>query len=198
MYACIVANSHLDKLQQLLAYQTVLVREARRYGGNGWQAYDTMFRQQVANDPAADWSKLNSSLYSVTFLAYQNGSGKTCLHCLETDHSGSDCALASTKGHRMARPPINDDIRNTRAKLDRGECSTRICYSWNDGRCAVPRGVARIFLGGFLAVARGARAKNLKTTPTFRPCRLINDRHFQQNFARFSIFWQRKAQKEEI
>ena len=138
VYACIVAKSHPDKLQQLLAYQTMLVREARRCGGNGWQAYDTMFRQQVANDPAADWSKLNSSLYSVTFLAYQNGRGKTCLHCLETDHTGSDCALASTKGYCTARSPINDDMRNTRGKVDRGERSTRICYSWNDGRCAVP------------------------------------------------------------
>ena len=115
VYACIVANSHPDKLQQLLAYQTMLVREARRCGGTGWQAYayDTMFRQQVANDPAADWSKLNSSIYSVTFLAYQNGRGKTCLHCLETDPSGSDYALAPAKGYRTARPPTNEDVRNT-------------------------------------------------------------------------------------
>ena len=45
------------------------------------------------------------------------------------------------------------------------------------------RGVARIFRGGFLAVAREARAKNLTTTPTFRPRALINDRHFQREFA---------------
>ena len=33
-------------------------------------------------------------------------------------------------------------------------------------------------IGGFLAVAREARAKNLATTPTFRPRPLINDRVF--------------------
>ena len=33
-------------------------------------------------------------------------------------------------------------------------------------------------IGGFLAVARVARAKNLATTPTFRPHPLINDRLF--------------------
>ena len=30
--------------------------------------------------------QLNNSLYAVTFLAQQNHKGKTCLHCLETDH----------------------------------------------------------------------------------------------------------------
>ena len=138
VYACIVANSHPEKLQQLLAYQTMLVREARRCGRTGWQAYDTMFRQQVANDPHADWSKLNSSLYSVTFQAYQNGRGKTCLHCLETDHSGSECALTPAKGYRMSRSSTSDDFHPNRAKPDRGERNTRVCYSWNDGRCAVP------------------------------------------------------------
>ena len=38
IYACVVANAHPEK-QQLLAYQTMLVQEARRCGGTGWQAY---------------------------------------------------------------------------------------------------------------------------------------------------------------
>lgn len=97
VYACIVANVHPEKVQQLLAYQTMLVHEARRCSGNGWQIYDTMFWQKVANDSQADGSKLNSSLYSVTFMAHQNGRGKTCIHCLETGHLGSECALASAK-----------------------------------------------------------------------------------------------------
>ena len=45
-----------------------------------------MFQQQVANNPSADWSKINTSLYTVNFLANQNGRGKTCQNCLETDH----------------------------------------------------------------------------------------------------------------
>ena len=61
-YACIVAAVQPEKTQQLLAYQTMVLREARGCGGTGWQAYDTMFRQQVSNDPKSDWSKLNSSL----------------------------------------------------------------------------------------------------------------------------------------
>ena len=132
-YACIVAAVQPEKTQQLLAYQTMVVREARRCGGTGWQAYDTMFRQQVSNDPKSDWSRLNSSLYAVTFLAQQNGIGKSCLYCLETDHAASKCALAPSKPQH----PPNQEAKKylTRAKSER---SPKVCYSWNDGRCAVP------------------------------------------------------------
>ena len=124
------------------AYQTTILREARRCGGNGWQTYDTMFRQQVANNPAADWSKLNSSLYAVNFLADQNGKGNTCQHCLETDHMSSECALAPSKVERSSsREVTRDDSRANKSRWERGERrgrSNRICFSWNDGRCAVP------------------------------------------------------------
>lgn len=135
VYSCIVAAAHPEKMQQLLVYQTMVVREARRCGGTGWQAYDTMFRQQVSNDLKADWSKLNSSLYAVTFLAHQNGKGKTCLHCLETDHSASECALAPNKPQNVPSQESRKDL--PRSKPERTS-SPKICYSWNDGRCAIP------------------------------------------------------------
>ena len=41
-------------------------------------------------------------------------------------------------------------------------------------------------IGGFLTVAREAHAKNLATTPTFRPRPLINDRRFYQRWQPFA------------
>ena len=35
MYACVVAAQRPEKIHQLLAYQTMVVREARRWGGGG-------------------------------------------------------------------------------------------------------------------------------------------------------------------
>ena len=97
-YACVLASQCLEKLTQLLAYQTTVVREARRCSGTGWQGYDTMFRQHAANtDKETDWSQLNNSLYAVTFLPQQNGRGKTCELCLETDHVAADCALQNQR-----------------------------------------------------------------------------------------------------
>jgi hypothetical protein len=67
----VVASQNPEKLTQLLAYQTTIIREAQRCSGAGWQGYDTtMFRQHAANAGAGiDWSKLNNSLFAVTFLA---------------------------------------------------------------------------------------------------------------------------------
>ena len=84
VYASIVVSKQPDRFRQLMAYQTLMIREARRCGGTGWLAYDAMFRQQAAHAPGTDWSKLNTSLYTVTFMAQHNGRGRTCQHCLET------------------------------------------------------------------------------------------------------------------
>ena len=87
-YLAVIAESETPKprMRQLLAYQTLIVREACRCGGRGWQAYDTMFRQQAAGNQDVDRSKLNPTLYSVTFLA-QAGSGRNCVLCMESDHN---------------------------------------------------------------------------------------------------------------
>ena len=69
------------------------VHEACRCGGKGWQVYDSMFRQQAANNPKVNWSVLNSFLYSTSFLAMR---GRACQHCMETDHASQACALAPT------------------------------------------------------------------------------------------------------
>ena len=159
-YACVVASQHPERLTQLLAYQTTIIREARRCGGAGWQGYDAMFRQHAANAAnPVDWSQLNPSLYAVTFMAQQNGRGRTCEHCLESDHVSAECALAQSQPVQPqppVRPPppvgqgpglgVADSRRpgDTRDPLpmavarNRGPSRTvvdRVCYSWNDGFC---------------------------------------------------------------
>ena len=89
MYAAVAASKSPDSIPQLLVYQTMIVRELRRCWGKGWLNYDTMFWQQAAINPSCDWSKLNNTLYSCTFMAQQNGRGRTCTWCLETDHNYS-------------------------------------------------------------------------------------------------------------
>ena len=79
-FMVVIASKRPDTLRQLLAYQTTIVREVRRYGGNGWLSYYTMFRQQVARDNKADWSKLNSSLYGVSFWPSPEKGGAE--HCV--------------------------------------------------------------------------------------------------------------------
>lgn len=136
MYTAVVASRSPERMQPMLAYQTMMVREARRRGGKGWLNYDTMFRQQAAITPFYDWSKLNNSLYSCTFMAQQNGRGHTCTLCLETDHVAADCALAPAI--KQTRQSGREYTQDDRGYCVRGDKSEKICYSWNDGRCTIP------------------------------------------------------------
>lgn len=65
-FGAVLTSKFPQHTKELLAYQTLIVREARRCGGKDWLAYDTHFRQQVVGNLSADWSKLNQSLYAVT------------------------------------------------------------------------------------------------------------------------------------
>ena len=76
-----LTSKHPEMIKPLLAYQTMIVHEARQCGRNGWLAYDTYFWQQIAGDPKSDWSCLNTSLCEVTFLA-QDGKGGPKMHNL--------------------------------------------------------------------------------------------------------------------
>ena len=132
----VIASKYPARVQQLLAYQTLIVREARRCGGNGWQTYDSMFRQQVVGQKNADWSRLNSTLYAVTFLA-QAGGGKNCPLCMESDHKEEDCALAqSTPSH--AKRSSSEDGSSRREKLDGRKFPRGACFLWNQGECTHP------------------------------------------------------------
>ena len=137
VFASVISSKHPKRTRELWAYQTTIVRETRRCGGNGWKAYDAMFRQWVASSPGTDWAKLNSAIYAVTFLA-RSTKGRMCHHCLEDHHGADECTLAprgqprqpervaalnpSTGSHPQRAPPVR----------------RQVCFSWNEGRCSFP------------------------------------------------------------
>ncbi len=128
-----------ERVRQLLAYQTLIVHEARRCGGKGWWTY-SMFRQQVAGNKEADWSKLNSSLYAVSFLAHAGG-GKTCSLCMESDHGDEECALSPSKasgsGGKHPRPVARQEGAESGNRFAKGK-ARMTCFAWNQGECSFP------------------------------------------------------------
>ena len=96
-----------------------------------------MFHQQVAgDDKAKDWSKLNSSLYAVSFLA-QSVKAKSCTLCMEADHGEEDCTLARQKprdhrpgGSQGFRQPPASSSTSSSNRLPKGR-EGHICYSFN-------------------------------------------------------------------
>ena len=92
-----------------------------------------MFRQQAASAADLERSKINNSLFSVTFLAQGSGRGKACKFFQETDHGPDVCALAPRKtslGETVSgEKPASRDGWSWRTKAE------RVCYSWNEVRC---------------------------------------------------------------
>ena len=127
-FIAIMASVYPGKVRQLLAYQTFIIREGRRLGGNGWRSYDTMFRQQAALDPAVDWSKINSTLYAVSFVAQPGTRVRSCSLCMESDHREEDCSL-----QLATRTPKKGEVSAAAQGRQRFTC-----FAWNDGRCFHP------------------------------------------------------------
>ena len=68
-YIAILGEAFPHLVRSHLAYMSLIITEASRNGGEGWRSYDTVFRQNAANNTDADWTRLDSSLHSSTFLA---------------------------------------------------------------------------------------------------------------------------------
>ena len=144
MYASILTEKHPQLTLGLWAYQTFMVREARRCGGHGWQDYDLMFRQQaVATE--LKWASINSSLYTVTFGAPSSRVQTAPIEksqvrvmgvykwCQEPDHTSADCALAPLPNQDRRGSRIKSTSRQQRSGSRPGV--QRPCFSWNNGKC---------------------------------------------------------------
>ena len=142
-YAAVICSRYPDKARELWAYQAFMIAEHRKCGGRGWLIYDSAFRQQITSLERVDFSKVNQSLYSTTFLAY-GGRGQFCTHCMLSDHSSDECALHPGRGIPLLQ--IQDQLsRRARRSEDvsMGDQMRRMgrrgaCYAFNDGKCVSP------------------------------------------------------------
>ena len=107
-YIAILGEAFPHLVRSRLAYMSLIITEARRNGGEGWRSYDTVFWQNAANNPDADWTRLDSSLHSSTFLAQRaEYAGLFCPLCFSTDHSRRDCAMRTFSSSSPSQPTSN-------------------------------------------------------------------------------------------
>ena len=137
-------RSRDPQTRDLLAYCSLLIREALRHGGSGWQEYDRSFRRQAAINMSIQWNTLQPGLQPATLVGSGGTPGVHCHICREPDHSATQmrprsssttCAPGpiayrtsgpATAPRRISRPPR------------RPESLLGICASWNRGVCAFP------------------------------------------------------------
>ena len=141
IYTAVLASKYPERVQKLLAYQTLIIREARRCGGKGWLSYDTYFRQQMVGEWRGDeWGRLNPYLFSSTFMALGGPQRLRCSLCLEADHREEDCALAKTKIpsgiKQSARKESQQDSDSHLGNKKSPRSSVH--FTWNQGEYLFP------------------------------------------------------------
>jgi hypothetical protein len=128
--------------RDMLSYARLIIREALRHGGRGWQEYDRSFRRQLAIDTSQPWNVLNPSLQASTLVGSGVGPRTWCSLCHEPDHSLLQCALASLQQGVTNIPTTSSGPRHMgRYPLrpqPRPETRERICVSWNYGFIIYP------------------------------------------------------------
>ena len=134
LYAAVVASEYPGKMRELLAYQAMIINEARRSGGRGWLLYDTAFRQQIVSFEAVDFSKINQSLYSTTILVYGSVKPRFCPDYMMADHAHEDCALHPNRSLPVVQMrDLEGRQRGQEPRRKRGRIGP--CYAWNEGKC---------------------------------------------------------------
>ena len=166
-YAAVLTSD--VKTRNLLTYGRLVVREAQRHGGPGWQEYDKIFRQHAALDPSVQWNELNPSLHASTIMTYRSSNSQCCGLCHEPDHSAQNCALvglqAAPTSPPMPRAVVGGQSRQGGPvrRTPRPETVERICISWNRGRCSFPSCSFRHICA--TCKRRGHKAKECEETP---------------------------------
>ena len=95
-YASLVgalATVYPAKVPELMAYQTTILRCYRDFEGAAWAQYDRAYRSQAALSKDLNWSRINTTLYSLCF-AGRAKRGNVCTHCLSNNHPSDACPEA--------------------------------------------------------------------------------------------------------
>ncbi len=154
-FAVLVEGVHPGSRKNLAAYQTTLIREARRFGYRGWLQYDKLYRWHASKNPSVErWGKLNPALYAISILSRQKGETTTCTHCMGSDQTSFQCALYKREGGNGARRWGGGNARNKnpggsskpyykRPSNQSASKAAHVCYTWNDGKCV--RGTSCMF-----------------------------------------------------
>ncbi len=122
-YVSVVTQRDPTRMQDLLAYSSLIVHTARKYAGDGWIQYDRNFRKAAAANPAMKWGEIHQTFYAMAFV---NAKTKEhCSLCFSLDHATTEC-----DDYEPPKTPTNYHKRSIAAVN-----SAEICRNWNFGTC---------------------------------------------------------------
>lgn len=71
-----MSAAHPERVQDMNAYMRLIIREAMKYGSNGWSTYDSVFRCNRVGQ-AGTWDELHPSPHIHVHVAYIADQGES-------------------------------------------------------------------------------------------------------------------------
>jgi hypothetical protein len=82
----VLSQKYPSFLPELMAYMSLIVKCQKRFEGLGWFNYDRAFRRQAAITRSMNWSRMDSTLFSLAFMGKAKKSS-SCDICFSSNHS---------------------------------------------------------------------------------------------------------------
>lgn len=123
-YIGAIAYYQPERVQDLLAYSSLIVHASRKYKGDSWVQYDANFRKRAAAHPGERWAEVQTSLWTLAFANTEHN--EHCSICFSIDHVSKDCGEYETPAEEV----------KPKARSPQMSASSRpICVAWNKYRC---------------------------------------------------------------
>ena len=132
--AVVLCTKYPEKASEIWAYQTSILRVAKRFEALSWVAYDCQYRRESLAQRSLNWSVLHLHFYSEAFTGRANAI-PCCQHCLSEAHSSTACPTnPGILYQHPAHPLLLAGPSLTHPRLQ-GSKYEEICTSYNEGKC---------------------------------------------------------------
>lgn len=120
---------------EFMAYMCLIVKCSKRFEGLGWFNYDRAFRRQAATLRTLNWSKTDSTLFSLAFTGKAK-KASSCELCFSSNHSTAQCqdnqtAVALTFGGPTWPLPAAASHQSFQAQPQKMHTQRPICGLYN-------------------------------------------------------------------
>ncbi len=128
-FMAVLALRKPERVVDLLAYSSLIVKASMDFEGNSWFTYDKFFRKQAAAEPAryGTWGEVEPSMWTQHF-------GRAIAKPM--------CKECGQSGHQTCQPPRKEQVAEqaksyTRYKPYTSPKRAPVCERWNRGdRCS--------------------------------------------------------------
>ena len=124
-YVALIAMRHPDRVVDLLAYSSIIVKASQDYEQTPWLAYDQHFRKQAAAKQLRQWDTVDTSLWTMYF-----GRATPRVRCNECGLPGH-MQCTPSENRQSGKPLGHEAPAKATRKFEPYPRQKPICRRWN-------------------------------------------------------------------